>query len=536
LIIDTPIGRSSAYNLSGDKIEQPVAGCNGFSQEEVGFTWEVDHGASTNYQAFGRRMAACLDLFRNTNEGHGLVLVLPSGKTRLVTRASELAPVVADRISMVVTKEGKVVSELPKAEHLNAMLRSERFLSCFRSVDEVVRTPYYLDDFAPVQAGYHDGGPGRRILYAGPEPETSDSLDTLSAFLDVMDFATEADRTNAVAAALTVLLRHRWPGEKPVVLITATKSHSGKGTITEFLRGPVPKADVLYENIDWPMQSQFQRQIKADPDIGLVVLDNVRLDSTGGRGHFIRSAFIESFVTTAEMTLASPGAGETIRLANKFVVVLNTNDGALSTDLLNRSLPIHLAPRGGVQDRRTPIGNPKLEFLPKNRGRIEAELRGMIGRWRASGCPPDEGVSHSMTPWAKAVGGILRESGFNDFLANHGARKASDEPLRRAVGILGATRPGEALRPKEWARIALEQGLVKTILPPNERDSEKGRERAIGVLLSPLRGETFVTGTETRKYRLRLEGGLRRWGGENPHARYRFEVIEHEELPMEDES
>src|SRR4051794_25759386 len=191
--------------------EQSVGGCNGFHKEGSDFLWEVDHGASRNYQAFGRRMAVCPDLYRNTSEGHGLILVLPSGKTRLITRASELAPVIADRISMRVTNEAKVVSELPKAEHLNAMLRSEKFLSRFRAVDEVVRAPYYLDDFTPVQHGYHDGGPGRRILYVGPEVETSESHDTLNAFLDVIDFSSNADRTNAVAAALTVLLRHQWP-------------------------------------------------------------------------------------------------------------------------------------------------------------------------------------------------------------------------------------------------------------------------------------------------------------------------------------
>jgi hypothetical protein len=31
-------------------------------------------------------------------------------------------------------------------------------MCCFRPVDEVVRTPYYLDDFSLVQPGYHDGG------------------------------------------------------------------------------------------------------------------------------------------------------------------------------------------------------------------------------------------------------------------------------------------------------------------------------------------------------------------------------------------
>ena len=65
----------------------------------------------------------------------------------------------------------------------------------------------------------------------------------------------------------------------------------------------------------------------------------------------------------------------------------------------------------------------------------------------ASGWVPlDETVKHSMTPWAKTVGGILKHNGFTDFLGNQQTRKAVDDPLRRAIGILGAVKPDKALR------------------------------------------------------------------------------------------
>lgn len=350
-----------------------------------------------------------------------------------------------------------------------------------------------------------------------------------------MDFGSSADRTNTVAAALTVLLRHRWPGQKPVVVVTATKSHAGKGTITEFIRGAVPKADVLYESVDWPMQNQLQRQITLNPDIGMVYLDNVRLDSAGGKARYIRSGFIESFVTNSEVTLASPGAGEPARLKNWFVVTINTNDGSLSPDLMNRALSIHLAPKGDVQDRRTPIGNPKLEFLPKHQERIEAELRGMIERWKKAGCPLDETVAHPMTPWARTIGGILKVSGYSDFLANYQTRKGADDPVREALGILAAVKPGKDLKPGEWARIAVEQGLAKTLFSSHDRDTEKGRERAIGVLFSKHLEETFEARTETNRIHVRLDGGFRRWvQGQNPQMRYVFTVVKKESLPEEE--
>jgi len=496
------------------------------------FEWRIERGGSRNFRLCGERLASANpNLFRNGSDGHGIVQVLPSEKTRLILKAADLAPVLIDNLTMLVTKDGKVVGEMPAAGTLNAMLKTERFLGQFRPVDRVVRTSIYLDDYSLVKPGYHDGGNGQRILYLGEEPATSDSMETINQFLDVMDFATPADRANTVGGALTLLLRHRWFGEKPVILVTATKSHAGKGTITEFIRGAVPKADILYESVDWPMQSQFQRQVSINADIGMICFDNVRLDSAGGRAKIIRSGFVESFVTSPELVLASPGAGTPLELKNEFVVAINTNDGSLSPDLLNRSLSIHLAPQGDVQDRQSPIGNPKLEFLPQHGQQIDAELRGMIERWKQAGCPLDDAVKHPMSRWAKTIGGILKASGIEGFLSNYGTRKTADDPIREAIAILGAAKPGKELRPKEWAKIAVEQGLAKTLFSPTERDTEKGRERCIGVVLRRHLEETFDAKTETKRLRLRLEGGNRRWTkGKNPHVRYVFGVLNEQDL------
>ncbi|MHB0958239.1 MAG: hypothetical protein ACYC0X_12235 [Pirellulaceae bacterium] len=519
-----------------------VGGRNGLPQGETtrpsSFTWRVERTAAPNYRALGQRLAAASgDLYRNRTEGHGLLLALPDGRVRLILKGADLAPVIVDRVKMRVTKEGKVVSELPAANHLNAMLRSEAFLSQFRPVDEVATRPFYLHDFSLVRPGYNDGGPGQRVLYLGHDPGFADSTATIGAFLNVMDFATNSDRTNTVAAAITVLLRRHWPGEKPLILVTATKSHAGKGTVTEFFRGAVPKADILYESQDWPMLSQFQRQVQAKPEIGLVMLDNVRCDSAGGRAKFIRSGFLEGFITAPEITLATPGAGEPVHLSNRYVVTINTNDGRLSADLMNRALPIHLAPVGNVEDRENAIGNPKLEFLPHNMARIEAELHGMIERWKAAGCPLDEKVRHSMTPWARTIGGILKLAGFHDFLANCATRKTVDDSIREAIGILGAVRPDRALRPRDWAKLAVDYSVAKDLISPNERDTEKGRERAIGVVFKKHLEETFEARTDTKAYRLRLTGGCRRWrSGKNPHVRYCFVILSQADLSDDDGS
>lgn len=188
------------------------------------------------------------------------------------------------------------------------MLQSEAFLGNFLPVDHLTGLPVYLDDFSTVAPGYYDLRPGNRIYYLGLEPPVVRSMETINAFLDAMSFASIADRTNTVAAALTVLLRWQWRGEKPLVLDTATKSHSRKGTITDFFRGAVPKADILYKSVDWPMQQQFPRQIQMDGGIGVVVFDNVR--------------FVDTFSQPGDLVVDPCGGGFTTachRLGRRFV-------------------------------------------------------------------------------------------------------------------------------------------------------------------------------------------------------------------------
>lgn len=67
-----------------------------------------------------------------------------------------------------------------------------------------------------------------------------------------------------------------------------------------------------------------------------------------------------------------------------------------------------------------------------------------------------------------------------------------------------------------------------------ERDAVKGRERAMGLVLKKHIGETLEAATEACRYRMRLEGGYRRWDrGGRPHTRYVFTVLSETPVPAE---
>jgi hypothetical protein len=214
------------------------------------------------------------------------------------------------------------------------------------------------------------------------------------------------------------------------------------------------------------------------------------------------------------------------------VLAISTNFGTVSEDLMNRGLPVHLHPVGNVADRVSPIGNPRLEYLPANRERIAAELLGMVERWKAAGQPFDEEVRHPFSVWAKRVGGILRVNGFRGFLENYGVRKTVDDPLRKGLGLLGAQVPNEWLQAAAWAKYVSDLGLVKAVVPPADQDSEAGRARGLGVVLKAHNGETFQTESETKKLTLRLEWKRGRFQGSDAQVRYRFVLVGQEELPL----
>jgi len=406
-------------------------------------------------------------------------------------------------------------------------------------VEEVVTTPIVLADFTSSRPGYNKRG---GVLYLGAEVAVGEGTATIEEFLSVMEFDGNASRTNAVAAALTVLFRHHWPGGKPMVLITANKSQSGKGTLMNFIRGSCPKVDIRYQNKDWPLEQSLQRQLQKRPEAGVITFDNVRLGSAGG-GREIATALFESIITDAELVLSAASVKQVLSEANKYVVLLNTNEGLLSIDLLNRSLTSHLVPTGDLEERldrmKKELGglDVKLEWLPANQGRIDAELWGMIDRWVKAGKPLDETVQFQMAPWAKTIGGILMVSGFKDFLGNFKAVRGAVSPIRQAIADLAFYASGESRRrfdgkplpTAELAKLVTEYGLHKDLGVDGSNPALCAK--MLGEKLTAYLGETFTAQTAGEKITYRLSKKATHWGGKKSpvQRRYIFEEVSRQE-------
>jgi len=505
------------------------------TSRKVLYPWQMEAGLDKNFAQVGSLLAKLLpSLYRHQESG---LLLVEDGQPRRITTAKELAPLLIDNIRIAVTKNGKYHGERPADSVLNNMLASRTFLNHFRTVEEVVTTPIVLSDLTPTKPGFNSQG---GILYLGPAVTINSDLDAITKFLDVMEWQSDADRTNAVAAALTVPFRPHFPGGKPFVLVTASKSHAGKGTLIEFIRGKTAKAEISYEDKDWPMQRNLHEQLLQKPEIGVINFDNVRTDSSG-RAKLIRTGFLEAFITNSEIVLSSATArSKPIRCANKFVVLLNTNEGSLSIDLLNRALPIRLNPTGDLTERIAKAkellgGDVKHEWLPTHRDQIETELWGMIDRWHKEDRPLDKTVKHPMGPWAQTIGGILMVNGFKDFLANYSTTRAAADPIRESLGILAFHTGKEPKRAGELAKIAVTQGLGKILLAGADSANEAACQRAMGVMLAPYVGETFTARSASERIIYRLKRQQGRYGEAHPHYRYTFEEVGREGINDSDQ-
>ena len=487
--------------------------------------WHDESPAADNFEVLGRALAMSGDLFRRPGYDGGVFLVLPDGSPRSILKGKLLSAVMADRIILNRFLNGKQKPSRISVGTLDDMLHTEAFLSMFAPVDRITSQPEYLPGFTLTKPDYNDGGDGHRVFFVGESAEPSDSMERINTFLGVMDFQTPSDRANAVAGLLTVALRHHWPGGKPIILATASKSHSGKDTVLDFIAGQTPKTSVSWQQADWATELAIVKCLNKDPSLGTIRLENARVNGNSK----IASAFVERFVTDPAPTLYSPGCGsEPRQIRNDIVMAISTNFGVLSEDLLNRGLSIHLEPKGSITDRQSPIGNPRHQYLPRHREEIAAEVHGMIERWRAVGMPLDDSRYHPCTEWAHTIGGILMVNGVEGFLDNYADRRVVADPVRNGIAVLGSHLIDKCLPISEVVAEVNRLGLTNPLVPQNERSGHEAQKRGLGKVLSSHENEKFVVQSEDEeddRVVFRLEKLRRRFENGKAETRYGFFVV-----------
>ena len=497
--------------------------------------YNLDDTNANKFGSLGRSLSRTGQLYRDTKTASGLLQVVLGSEPEMrpIRKPEDLSALLADRVVLIVVQGGVRKGRTIPAAELKLLPKSEIFLQEFAPLDRIIVEPaFFPGNFHLTEPGYHDGGPGQRVYFAGEPALIRRSRESIDRFLAAMPFASEADRTNAVAAALTVILRNHFPGHRPVFAVTANRSHSGKGTIVAFATGATKIAIVHYETADWAFRRNFLDPIRSVPGLGVLNIDNVH---PGVNGAPIRSAFLEAFVHDPRPALGASGRGSARTIDNHLVVFTTGNRTQFSEDMMNRAVSIRLEAKGDLSSRTPAIGNPKHEYLPQHRDEIRAELLGMIQSWVVAGQPRFKGVHHNCNAWAELIGGILQHAGYEHFLENQLERKTADDPITEALGRLGSESPDQWHTATTWSGHIAALGLTKTLISVNNRDSTDGRARATGIVLTDKPDVPLAFVSEDEKLTLCVRRARKRFDSGKPETRYKFEVLHREPIPFSEE-
>ena len=351
-----------------------------------------------------------------------------------------------------------------------------------------------------------------------PEEPTSSDVDAardliFEVFCD-FPFADEADRAAAVALLLCPFVRQLIDGPTPLHLIEASSPGSGKGLLAEVVYEVA--CGVQAEPAALPMDEESTRKTltsilaRAQP---IVMLDNasdrLRLDSPS----------LAAVLTSTRWTDRELGASRMITVPNHAVWILTVNNPRMSLELARRCIRIRLAPQ---QDRPWQregfMHDPLLEWVAAERPRLVWACLVLVRHWLAVGRPPGRQRLGSFDLWARKIGGILKASGIEGFLANleeiYEAADTEGNAWREFV-TAWADRHGE-----QWCsagdlrRLATDRDMLLSVIGEK---SERSQQSRLGRALRKVQDRIFCEQqilcvkdmhTKGMRYRLRvMEGG-----------------------------
>jgi len=515
---------AASQDLIDESTGKPVTGS--VEGSNVDIEWHCDEPPGPQTHELCKVLAKTGKIFRNPQGG---MLRIEDRKIDCLDKPVKIEGFIrSSDLTVRTTDDGKFKGfEVPKKD-LEVLVSTPKLQRELPQIDHVTDVVTYTNDWVITKPGYNDKGEDQRYYYMGEEVTPKREPTRTREFLNAMNFQTNADRTNAAALALTVLLRPMFPGGKPFPTVTANRSHAGKDTVLDFCAGKTGRQEISFQKAEWPMQNDISA-VLSNPSVGMITIGNIRAGSSS-----IESSFIERLVTNPSPLLqSSKMSGNGIERKADFVVACSANQGKFSTDLMNRALPICLELKGDIEDRKNPLGDVDIRngYLPEHRTEIEAELCGMIENWKAAGKPLDESVKHPMREWAKTVGGILKVNGFQDFLTNWARQRSSQDKTSEALAILANSAQNEK---SEWLRLATivklatTEGVLSDLIPARYKECQNAAERELGKLLSNYLGQSVHYEEDGATKSFRIHTAVTRNGGGksvSPAKHYRFEPI-----------
>ena len=246
----------------------------------------------------------------------------------------------------------------------------------------------------------------------GPQDVSEAKRIILTEVLGDFPFTSQADRANAVAAALTPVVRPSIAGPTPLFVFEAPIEGSGKGlaasVVSYIATGEAPPSRTEGRDEDEWRKRITSLLLKSPP---IVLFDNLRrrLDSSA----------LSSVITSTVWSDRMLGFSRDITLPVHTTWLATANNPSYSGEISRRIVRIRIDAGVEVPWERTDFRHPDLlKWVREERGRLIWAILVMVQAWITAGRPAGGEVMGSFENWASTIGGILREVGIPALLAN----------------------------------------------------------------------------------------------------------------------
>ncbi len=264
-------------------------------------------------------------------------------------------------------------------------------------VDLVSMCPIITDQ-GVVSAGVHNG-----VLVIGGAVETVEFLQEAVKIIEDLlfdfDFATQADKSRAIAMLLTAalkfggLLRCRCP----IFIIDANLSQAGKGLLTELT------ATIYYAKIA-TVTARDGGVGGLDESLDMAMVSGspfIRLDNVRGR---VQSQRLESLLTESGTIQARiPHVGYVEVRPSAHIWQFTANGAEATQDLMNRSSIVTIRKRPDDYQFKEWDGMGIMGWTEKHQAKILGAIFRIIQEWINAGKPSLSCPSHDFREWAGVV-------------------------------------------------------------------------------------------------------------------------------------
>ena len=315
-----------------------------------------------------------------------------------------------------------------------SVISNKKRLSKYPPIEGIVETPILSESGNIIcEPGYNtetrryvDLSKDLEGFYIPDAPTADDAREALEMSLEPFcdfPFASEADRTRAVAMVLTILTRVVC-STVPLHLVSANNQGVGKNKIVDV-------ASIIATGRAAPPQKIPFNDEEMDKVIFSALLAGRTLLTFDEASSGLESEALASMITAEEYSGRTLGKSEHRSVPNSACVIAVGKNVSSRKDMSRRTVPIELATDLVNPEARDGFKYPRLlEWVQEHRKPLLEAAHTMIRAWIVAGkpAPPSGYDTGGFEEWYFTVGGILAFAGRSDLMEGvREWRKQADE-------------------------------------------------------------------------------------------------------------